>query len=222
MEFSSASPVASGKLFDESGDADPNQRVADARRRDAAARKKRRPTSPRAGAIHGVSVEKALECDYRMRRMPSTPTSNWVLVTPDPLSLDGLTSWATRRNCGAVVTFSGVVRDNSSARDHVLALEYETSVDLAEKRIHEVIDEARVRWRSLEAVAIHHRIGRVELSDETVIVAVSAPHRDDAFDAARFCIDTLKVSVPMWKREVWEGGSAWSDDASPIVNARDQ
>jgi molybdopterin synthase catalytic subunit len=104
----------------------------------------------------------------------------------------------------------------------VIALEYETSIEMAEKRIHEVVDEARVRWPSLKAVAIHHRVGRVELSDATVIVAVSSPHRDDAFDAARYCIDTLKVSVPMWKRELWEGGSAWSDESSPIVNARDR
>jgi len=168
------------------------------------------------------SPREYVEHDYMMRRMPSTPTSNWVLVTPDPLSLDALTTWATHPNCGAVVTFSGVVRDNSSARENVLALEYETSVELAEKRIHEVIDEARVRWPSVEAVAIHHRIGRVELSDATVIVAVSSPHRDTAFDAAKYCIDTLKVSVPMWKREIWEGGSAWSDESSPILNARDQ
>jgi molybdopterin synthase catalytic subunit len=154
--------------------------------------------------------------------MPSTPTPNWVAVTSDQLSLNDLTAWVARPNCGAVVTFSGVVRDNSSAREDVLALEYETSVELAEKRIHELIVEARVRWPSLEAVAIHHRIGRVELSDATVIVAVSSPHRDDAFEAARYCIDTLKVSVPMWKREIWEGGSAWSDDASPILNAQDQ
>jgi molybdopterin synthase catalytic subunit len=157
-----------------------------------------------------------------MKRMSSTPTSNWVSVTPSTLSLDALTSWATRPNCGAVVTFSGVVRDNSSARENVIALEYETSTDMAEKRIHQVIDEARVRWPSLEAVAIHHRIGRVALSEATVIVAVSSPHRGDAFDAARYCIDTLKVSVPMWKREIWQGGSAWSEDASPILNAQDQ
>jgi molybdopterin synthase catalytic subunit len=154
--------------------------------------------------------------------MPSTPPSIWVLVTPDELSLETLTTWATRPNCGAVVTFSGVVRDNSTARANVIALEYETSTELAEKRIHELIDEARVRWTSLEAIAIHHRIGRVELSEATVVVVVSSPHRDDAFDAARYCIDTLKVSVPMWKREIWEGGSAWSDDSSPILNAPDQ
>ena len=154
--------------------------------------------------------------------MSSAPTSNWILITESPLSPDELSSWVIRPNCGAVVTFSGIVRDHSKARENVLALEYETSTELAEQRLHDVVDEARKRWPGVEAVAIHHRIGRVELSDSTVVVAVSSPHRDVAFEAARFCIDTLKVSVPIWKREVWEGGSAWSDEVSPIVNARDQ
>jgi molybdopterin synthase catalytic subunit len=174
-------------------------------------------------AANSRSVAKGTRIDdSKMEQMSSTPTSNWVSVTPQQLSLDALTSWATRPNCGAVVTFSGIVRDNSSVRENVIALEYETSTELAEKRIIELVDEVRLRWPSLEAVAIHHRIGRVELSEPTVLVAVSSPHRDDAFEAARYCIDTLKVSVPMWKREIWEGGSAWSDDTSPIVNARDQ
>jgi len=104
----------------------------------------------------------------------------------------------------------------------VIALEYETNSELAEQRLRDVVDEARARWPALERVAIHHRIGRVELSVSTVVVAVSAPHRDAAFAAAQFCIDALKASVPMWKRELWEGGSAWSDETSPIGNARDQ
>jgi molybdopterin synthase catalytic subunit len=120
------------------------------------------------------------------------------------------------------VTFSGIVRDHSSSRENVIALEYETNAAMAEQRLQDVIDEARKRWPALERVAVHHRIGRVELSVSTVVVAVSAPHRDVAFEAARFCIDALKASVPMWKRELWEGGSAWSDETSPIVNARDQ
>jgi len=152
----------------------------------------------------------------------SAPSSDWILITESPLSPDELSTWVIRPNCGAVVTFSGVVRDHSKSRENVLALEYETSTELAERRLRDVADEARKRWPALEAVAIHHRIGKVELSQSTVVVAVSSPHRDVAFEAARFCIDTLKVSVPMWKRELWDGGSAWSDEASPIVDARDQ
>jgi len=149
------------------------------------------------------------------------PTSDWVLVTPDPLSPDELAAWATRSNCGAVVTFSGIVRDSSAVRQGVIALDYETDTGLAEGRIREVIAEARVKWPTLEAVAIHHRIGQVELSGTTVVVVVSSPHRAEAFEAGLYCIDTLKRSVPMWKREIWEGGSAWSEEGTPIVDVRD-
>lgn len=157
-----------------------------------------------------------------MWRMSSAPTPDWISITANPLSPDELSNWVVQPNCGAVVTFSGVVRDHSSSRDNVIALEYETDVATAEQRLRDVVEEARRRWPDLERVAVHHRIGRVELSVSTVVIAVSAPHRDVAFDAARFCIDALKASVPMWKRELWEGGSAWSDETSPIGNARDQ
>ena len=157
-----------------------------------------------------------------MWRMPSTPTSDWILITEDPLVLDELSAWVVRPNCGAVVTFSGTVRDHSESRDAVIALDYETVPELAERRLGDIADEARKRWPTLGRIALHHRIGRVELSVSTVVVAVSAPHRDAAFDAARYCIDALKASVPMWKREVWDGGSAWSDEVAPLGSARDQ
>jgi len=150
--------------------------------------------------------------------MRSSSASTWVAVTEAPLSSDELSAWVVRPGCGAVVTFSGVVRDHSRTRDDVLALEYETSTELAEQRINEIVAVALERWPAVEAVAIHHRIGHVELSQSTVVVAVSSPHRSDAFDAARFCIDTLKQTVPMWKREVWEGGSAWSEETSPLLD----
>jgi molybdopterin synthase catalytic subunit len=153
-----------------------------------------------------------------MRPVSSTPSKNWVSVTSEQLSLDALSDWATRADCGAIVSFSGVVRNASSARNDVQALEYETSEELAERRLDQIIDEARRRWPTLGAVGIHHRTGRVKLSETTVLVVVSSPHRAEAFDAARYCIDTLKVSVPMWKRELFEGGSAWSEESSPIVN----
>lgn len=153
----------------------------------------------------------------------STPaTSDWISISESPLSPDELSTWVIRPNCGAVVTFSGIVRDHSSSRENVIALDYDTSAELAEHRLRDVVDEARRRWPALERIAIHHRIGRVELSESTVAVAVSAPHRADAFEGARFCIDALKVTVPMWKRELWEGGSAWSNETAPIANARDQ
>ncbi len=134
---------------------------------------------------------------------------------------DELTSWVGGPSSGAIVTFCGTVRNSSTTGQDIISLEYETSVELAERRIVEVIDVARSRWSDLGRVAIHHRVGHVELGGVAVVVAVASPHRQEAFEAARFCIDAVKKSVPMWKREVWEGGSTWSEEASEIVNARD-
>jgi molybdopterin synthase catalytic subunit len=152
--------------------------------------------------------------------MSSTPLNDWILVTPDALSLSGAVAWATRANCGAIVTFSGVVRDHSRAHEGVTALEYEADHQLADRRMREIVHEARSRWPHLEAVALHHRVGMVALSEPTVLVVASSPHRDVAFEAARFCIDTLKRSVPMWKREYWPGGSAWSEETSPLLDVQ--
>ena len=142
------------------------------------------------------------------------------MITEDPLTVDELSHWVVRDRCGAVVTFCGTVRSSSSTGHEILALEYETSEELATSRIGLVVDEARVRWPSIEAVAVHHRVGRVDLQGVVVVVAVSAPHRGEAFDAAQYCIDTVKTTVPMWKREIWEGGSHWSEDAQPIVDVQ--
>jgi len=129
--------------------------------------------------------------------------------------------WVSRPECGAVVTFLGTARSSSSTGHEIIELEYETSTELATARMVEVAKVARERWPTLGAVAIHHRIGSVALEHPAVAVAVSAPHRQAAFEAARYCIDAVKKSVPMWKREVWVGGSAWSQEAHDIVEARD-
>lgn len=148
------------------------------------------------------------------------PNLDWVFVSSSPLSADELCKWATRPNCGAVVTFCGTVRNTSTTGHDITSLEYETDVALAEARLAEVVGEARSRWGEIGAVAVHHRIGAVELGEITVVVAVSSPHRQDAFEAAKYLIDTVKNCVPMWKREVWEGGSAWSEEAHDIVSVR--
>jgi molybdopterin synthase catalytic subunit len=148
----------------------------------------------------------------------SAPSRDWISISPAELSAGELTAWATRPECGAVVTFCGTVRNRSAERDDVEALEYETSVALAEARICEIVATARSRWPGLVAVAVHHRTGRVELGQDAVVVTISAPHRHEAFAAAQFCIDTLKESVPIYKRDIWPGGSAWSNDARTIVD----
>ena len=150
--------------------------------------------------------------------MEPPTTLDWVALSPSSLSANELTTWATRANCGAVVTFCGTVRDTSHEHDDIVALEYETGEEMAMGRLSEVVAEARARWPMLGAVAIHHRTGRVELSDTAVVVAVSSPHRREAFEATQFCIDAVKDCVPMWKRELWEGGSAWSQDGRDILS----
>ena len=148
--------------------------------------------------------------------MATPPTRDWIEVTTESLSLDALARWATRPSCGAVVTFVGVVRDTSEERDGIEALEYETQVDLATARIASIVDQARTRWPELEAVAVHHRIGRVELGEPAVVVATSSPHRAGAFAGAQFCIDEVKATVPLWKHDLWAGGSAWSRDVHTL------
>jgi molybdopterin synthase catalytic subunit len=151
----------------------------------------------------------------------STPQRDWVSVTMSTLSPDELGAWVGRPSSGAIVTFCGIVRNSSTTGHEITSLEYETSVELAESRIANVVDVARSRWPALGAVAVHHRIGEVELGGVAVVVAVSSPHRQEAFEAAKFCIDAVKTTVPMWKREVWEGGSTWSEETSDIVNVQD-
>jgi molybdopterin synthase catalytic subunit len=143
------------------------------------------------------------------------------MVSASPLQPAALTAWATRPECGAVVTFCGTAR-NSSRVEHVIeALEYDTSVELAEDRIAQVVARARSRWPELGAVAIHHRVGVVRLEEPAVVIAVSAPHRGAAYEASQFCIDTVKKCVPMWKREMWAGGSAWSQESQDLVRVQD-
>jgi molybdopterin synthase catalytic subunit len=163
------------------------------------------------------------DAGHQIRVKGVEPENNrdWVRVTESPLRAEELTRWSTRPECGAVVTFSGTARASSSTGHDIIELEYETSTELAEARMREVVAVARERWPAIGSVVIHHRVGRVVLEEAAVVVVVSAPHRREAFEAAQFCIDTVKTSVPMWKREVWRGGSTWSQEAHDIVSARD-
>ncbi len=147
--------------------------------------------------------------------------SEWVAVLAQPLAPDELAAWATRRDCGAVVTFCGTARTTSTFEHEIIELDYETDVDLAESRIRAVTARARERWPEVRAIAVHHRIGTVLVREPAVVVVVSSPHRREAFEAAQFCIDAVKRTVPMWKREVWQGGSAWSEQSEDVVDVGD-
>ncbi|CAA9258592.1 MAG: Molybdopterin synthase catalytic subunit MoaE [uncultured Acidimicrobiales bacterium] len=141
---------------------------------------------------------------------------DWVALSEEPLPLGAGLEWVTLPSCGGTVLFSGTVRDHADGRTGVTGLHYEAYVEQAEKRMQAVIDDARSRWPDVGRIALLHRIGQLELLDVAVIVVASAPHRDVAFEAARFCIDTLKATVPIWKKETWEGGSDWGTRAQSI------
>lgn len=147
--------------------------------------------------------------------------SDWVGLTPLPLPVDAATAWATTSACGAVVCFTGVVRDHSEGRAGVTGLTYEAYEEEATRRLGAVAAEARRRWPAVERVALLHRVGDLRLSEPSVAVVVSAPHRAEAFDAARFCIDTLKETVPIWKREHWPGGSDWASCSHGVRPVRE-
>lgn len=150
-----------------------------------------------------------------MPDVPAVPDGpDWVVLTGEPLPVAEALAWAILPSCGAVVMFCGTVRDHSEGRPGVLRLEYESYEEHACRQLASVAREARSRWADLGRTALLHRVGTLELSDVSVVVAVSAPHRDEAFAAARFCIDTLKATVPIWKREEWASGSAWAVGAA--------
>jgi molybdopterin synthase catalytic subunit len=141
---------------------------------------------------------------------------DWIALISGPLPIDLATRWATTPGSGAVVSFLGVVREHSDERTGVQALTYEAYEVEATRRLAEIATEARVRWPALERLALLHRLGDVALSEPSVVVVASTPHRTEAFAAAEFCIDTLKETVPIWKREHWDGGSDWGANAHPV------
>lgn len=110
---------------------------------------------------------------------------------------------------GAVVLFLGVVRDHSEGREGVTHLEYEAYAGVVEEKIAEIVAELRVTWPDVARVAAAHRTGSLDVGAISVGVAISAPHRAEAFPACRYLIDELKRRAPIWKKEHWPGGAEW-------------
>ena len=147
---------------------------------------------------------------------PPVDGDRWLGLCPDALPVDQARAWAVVPRCGAVVLFCGTVRDHADGRAGVSELAYEAYAEQVEPRLTAIADDVRVRWPAVGRVVMLHRTGRLDLTDVAVVVAVSAPHRDEAFAAARFCIDTLKATVPIWKKEAWDGGSDWGTGAHDL------
>jgi molybdopterin synthase catalytic subunit len=138
---------------------------------------------------------------------------DWVALSEDPLSLDAASAWVARPDCGAVVVFGGMVRDHAAGRPGVSQLEYEAYAEQVVPRLGLLVAEARSRWPGLGRLACWHRVGVLAVGECAVVVAVSSAHRAEAFDAARWCIDTVKATMPIWKHETWDGGQDWGRDA---------
>jgi molybdopterin synthase catalytic subunit len=147
---------------------------------------------------------------------PRTTDDIWVELTTEELSVSKLSEWVVRPDCGAFVVFAGTVRDHSQERSGVTELEYEAYATQVEPRLAAIAAEASTKWGGVGRVAIHHRTGILRPEECSVLIAVSAAHRGEAFRAAEYCIDTLKRTVPIWKREKWSSGEDWGLDARDI------
>ncbi|HTK07849.1 MAG TPA: molybdopterin converting factor subunit 1 [Ktedonobacteraceae bacterium] len=130
-----------------------------------------------------------------------------VQLTHQPLERDVLVQAVSHPSVGGIVVFEGVVRDHARGKQ-VRYLEYETYEEMAEQQIHAIIAEARTRW-DVKGIAVAHRFGRLEIGEASVIIVVASAHRGEAFDACRYMIDTLKTTVPIWKKEVATNGEEW-------------
>ena len=135
-------------------------------------------------------------------------------VTPDRLNIDALTNELTQgtEGDGAVATFAGLVRNHNQGRT-VRFLEYEAYEPLAVRALVRIIDEARDIWPDAR-LAVHHRIGRLEIGEASVAVVSASPHRGNAFAACRYAIERVKQIVPIWKHEHFEGGDVWLEGAT--------
>ncbi len=157
--------------------------------------------------------------------MTSEQTADdWFAIGEAPLEVGRLYDWAVRPDCGAVVLFSGTVRDHAvegeQTRTGVTHLDYEAYASEVVPTFREIAEEARRRWPDIGRIALHHRVGRIELGESSVVAVVSAPHRPEAFAAARFAIDALKAGAPIWKHETWDGGSDWGTGASVVTDPK--
>jgi molybdopterin synthase catalytic subunit len=155
---------------------------------------------------------------------PPASGNSWLSLTSDALPIAAAYEWAVLPECGAVVLFSGTVRDHAvdeqgGRRDQVESLTYEAYESQVVPRFESIDTELRQRWPETGRLVLIHRTGKLALGESSVIVVVSAPHRAEAFEAARFAIDALKLSAPIWKHEVWQGGADWGAASGAPIDA---
>ena len=175
---------------------------------------RRDPLDPSVRRADGVVTETAqLRCPCVT---PPIDDEHWFGLTGSTLPIDAIYEWVVRPDCGAIVLFSGTVRDHADGRADVEHLTYEAYEEQVVPRFRAIAEELRRRWPTTGRVALLHRVGRMEVGESSVVAAVSSPHRPEAFEAARFAIDAPKESAPIWKYEVWVDGEDWGTGASDV------
>ena len=130
-----------------------------------------------------------------------------IVLSSQPLSEDNCLNAVSDDGAGGTVVFVGTVRNQTKGK-RVVRLEFEAYGPLAEKEMRKIADSVVDKWQALH-VAIHHRVGVLDIGEAPVIIAVSTPHRKAAFEACEYAIDTLKETVPIWKKEIFEDGEVW-------------
>ena len=135
-------------------------------------------------------------------------------ITREPIDKQGLEQRVLTGAAGAVVTFDGVVRNQTKGRP-VVSLQYEAYVPMALKEVQRLGAEIRERWPEVERIGIVHRFGELRISESSVVIVITSPHRRVAFEACHFAIDRLKQTVPVWKKEVFEDGEEWVEGQAP-------
>ncbi|WP_372496280.1 molybdenum cofactor biosynthesis protein MoaE [Metabacillus halosaccharovorans] len=131
-------------------------------------------------------------------------------IVKNPISIEEITNKVIRNEAGAVTTFTGTVREFTYGK-RTLSLEYQAYEKMAVKKLEQIGEEIKEKWSEAK-VAITHRIGKLEISEIAVVIAVSTPHRKDAYAANEYAIERIKQIVPIWKKEIWESGEAWIGD----------
>lgn len=154
-----------------------------------------------------VDAETPLQPRDELVLLPPVSGGAHTALTSDPIDVTALLTRVRHPDAGAVVLFLGTVRDHNYGR-HVEFLEYEAYQTLALREMERVAAEAERRWPLL-GIGMEHRLGHLHVGEISVAIAVACAHRREAFEAGRFAIDTLKQTVPIWKKEVWDEGEAW-------------
>jgi MoaE-MoaD fusion protein len=147
----------------------------------------------------------------------AVPQNDLILLVREPIDSAALILHVRTADDGAVVTFDGCVRNQSHGR-RTLYLDYEAYDSMALAKLREIAVALHEKF-AIDRVAIAHRLGRLEIGETSVFIAVSSPHRPAAFDACRFAIDTLKKTVPIWKKEYFQDGAVWADGELPPAPA---